>query len=117
MNLRPPPEPLSSCVDEDLETEVLLRFSPHDKLKPMYRFQHLYLPLVYVLTAFGFFVRDFKVFFTGKSDAFHQYPKFRTGDAIQFWVGKVLFLGMYLVIPMFLPIVCCEASVMSTKCA
>lgn len=89
-------------LDEDLETEGLLRFSPHDKWKPMYRFQHLYLPLVYGLTAFGFFLRDFKVFFTGKSDAFHQYPKFRTGDAIQFWVGKVLFLGMYLVIPMFL---------------
>ncbi len=88
-------------MDEDLETQGLLRFSPHDAWKPAFRFQHLYLPLVYGLTAFGFISRDFKVFFTGKSDDHHIYPKFRFWDAVQFWVGKILFFSLYLVLPMF----------------
>lgn len=87
-------------MDEDLETQGLLRFSPHDGWKPLFRFQHLYLPIVYGLTAFGFIFRDFRVFFTGKSDAHHIYPKFRPLDAVLFWVGKALFFAIYLAIPM-----------------
>lgn len=89
-----------SGLDEDLETNGLMRFTPHDPWRPMFRFQHIYLPFVYSLTGFSFIIRDFRVFFTGKSDDHHMYPKFKLPDVIQFWVGKGLFFSLYFLIPM-----------------
>lgn len=90
-----------SGLDEDLETNGLLRMTPHEPWKPMFRFQHIYVPFVYSLTGFSFFLRDFRVYFTGKSDDHHAYPKMNFNDKIIFWAGKLFFAMVLLVIPMF----------------
>ena len=90
-----------SGLDEDLETNGLLRMTPHEPWKPMFRFQHIYVPFVYSLTGFSFFLRDFRVYFTGKSDDHHAYPKMNFNDKIIFWAGKLFFAMVLIIIPMF----------------
>lgn len=87
-------------LDDDLETSGVLRLSPHDAWKPRFRWQHLYLPIVYGLTGFGYLLRDFQVFFTGKTDEHHVYPKMTRNDRATFVLGKVVFLSVTLLIPM-----------------
>lgn len=89
-------------LDEDLETQGAFRFSPHDAWKPVYRWQHIYSPIVYGLTGFSFLIRDFRVFFTGHSDVYHQYPKFNRTETAIFWGGKIAFLIISIVIPMLM---------------
>lgn len=87
-------------LDEDLETQGFLRLSPHDEWKPAFRFQHLFAPLVYGLTGYSFLIRDMRVFFTGKSDEHHIFPKMTTADRGLFWVGKLVYFTVMLVLPM-----------------
>src|SRR5450759_2768995 len=63
-------------LDEDLETNGILRFSPTDEWKPYHRFQHLYVPFVYSLAGLQWLLlRDFQVYFTGQTDVYHHYPR------------------------------------------
>jgi linoleoyl-CoA desaturase len=87
-------------LDEDLETRGLLRLSPHDEWKPRFRFQHLYVPFVYGMTGFGFLSRDFQVYFTGKSDEWHVYPRMGRNDKITFWLGKLVFFLIMFGLPL-----------------
>ncbi len=87
-------------LDEDLETQGAFRLSPHDEWKPHFRFQHLYGPLMYALTGFSFLIRDFRVFFTGRSDPYHVYPTMTLRDRVTFVVGKAVFFTITLAIPM-----------------
>jgi linoleoyl-CoA desaturase len=89
-------------LDEDLETNGLLRLSPHDAWKPRFRAQHLYLWPVYALTGFGFLTRDFRVYFTGKSDKYHVYPKMTRNEKLVFWAGKGVYFLINLVLPLFI---------------
>ena len=53
-------------VDEDLETNGVMRFSPHNPWKPHHRYQHLYVPFVYSLAGLQWLLfRDFQIYFTG----------------------------------------------------
>ncbi len=89
-------------LDEDLETQGLLRFSPHDGWKPMHRFQHWYVALVYSIAGLQWLLfRDFQIYFTGKTDEFHVYPKMSLAEKVTFWVGKTTIISLLLVIPMF----------------
>jgi linoleoyl-CoA desaturase len=89
-------------MDEDLETQGILRLTPHDEWKPWFRAQAFYLPFAYALTGFGFLVRDFRVYFTGKSDEWHVYPKMTREDKITFWAGKLVFAMLTLIVPLMI---------------
>lgn len=86
--------------DDDVETFGLMRLTPHEPWKPMYRAQVYYFPLIYSMIGFDFFLRDFMMVFFGKSDENHVYPKMRTGDKVTFWAGKLFFLTIMFVLPM-----------------
>ncbi len=87
-------------LDEDLETQGMFRFSPHDEWKPAFRAQHIYSPFVYGLTGFSFLIRDLRVFFTEYSDPYHHYPKMSLSDRVVFVFGKLVYALVVLVIPM-----------------
>jgi linoleoyl-CoA desaturase len=89
-----------SGLDEDLETQGFLRMTPRDAWKPAFRFQHLYSPLVYGLTGFSFLIRDMRVFFTGRSDEHHVFPKMTTSDRVLFWLGKLCYFTVMIVLPL-----------------
>jgi linoleoyl-CoA desaturase len=88
-------------MDDDIETFGTMRLSPHEPWKPLYQAQHWYFPLVYSFIAFDFFVRDFMMAFTGKSDDFHVYPKMNREEKIIFWGGKLFFVLVMIIIPLF----------------
>jgi linoleoyl-CoA desaturase len=87
-------------LDADIETQGSIRLSPQEPWKPFYRLQVFYAPFLYGLLGFDFLVRDFRVYFTGKSDAYHVYPPMSQSDKIVFWCGKIVFFAMTLLIPL-----------------
>ena len=87
-------------LDEDLETQGFLRTTPHDTWNPVFQFQHLYAPLVYCFTGFSFIIRDMRVFFTGKSDAHHSFPKMSPMDRVLFWAGKLMYFTLMVALPL-----------------
>ena len=92
--------PNISGLDEDLETGGLIRVSPHEAWKPLFRFQMWYAPLLYAFVAFDFLGREARVFFTGRPDQYHQYSKMKASDRIIFVAGKLFFFGYTLALPM-----------------
>ncbi len=87
-------------LDEDLENGGLIRLSPHEEWKPYFRLQMWYAPLLYVFVGFDFLRRDALVFFTGRTNQYHQYPKMKASDRIIFVAGKLFFFGYILALPM-----------------
>ncbi|MCL5995310.1 MAG: acyl-CoA desaturase [Chloroflexi bacterium] len=88
-------------MDEDLETNGLLRFSPHDTWKPFHRYQHLYVPFVYSLAGLQWLLfRDFQIYFTGRTDTWHRYPPLSRKDKLIFWAGKLTILTLLWGIPL-----------------
>ncbi len=87
-------------LDEGLEMDGLVRNSPRDFWKPMHRFQHLYAPFVYAVAGIGLIcIRNFQVYFTGKSGDSFQYPPMSRNDKITFWAFRLFNLMIYLVLP------------------
>jgi linoleoyl-CoA desaturase len=88
-------------LDEDLETNGVLRFSPHDTWKPFHRFQHLYVPFVYSLAGLQWLLfRDFQIYFTGQTDEWHKYPPLSRKDKQVFWAGKLVIFTILWGIPL-----------------
>lgn len=85
--------------DDDVETFGLMRLTPHESWKPLYRAQAWYFPLVYSMIAIDFFLRDFMMIFFGKSDDNHVYPKMKPVDKVIFWAGKLFFVTIMFVLP------------------
>lgn len=89
-------------LDEGLEAEGAMRWSPHDDWKPIFKLQHWYWPLVYAASATSLlFVRNFKVYFTRKSGETFEYPKMKREDKIVFWSFRVFNALVLFVIPLF----------------
>jgi linoleoyl-CoA desaturase len=90
-------------MDEGLETEGWIRSSPKDVWQPKHRYQHLYAPIVYAFAGVGLLLlRNYIVYFTGKSSEHFVYPTWTRKDKIQFWIGRALNMSMYFVIPFFI---------------
>jgi len=90
-------------ADGDINAPGFLRFSPHQKVKPIHRYQHIYAWFMY-----GFMIL-LKVLYTDFSQAVH-FRKIRLVKTrkdfvtllmkISFW--KVIYFGAFLVLPMVL---------------
>ncbi len=85
--------------DDDVETFGLMRLTPREPWKPLYKAQVWYFPIVYSLIAFDFILRDFMMVFFGKSDDYHVYPKMSVADKVTFWVGKLFFFVIMFGLP------------------
>jgi linoleoyl-CoA desaturase len=86
--------------DDDVETFGLMRLTPRAPWKPWFLAQVWYFPLVYSLIAFDFFLRDFMMVVTGKSDENHVYPKMNALEQLTFWGGKLFYIVIMFVLPM-----------------
>ncbi len=87
-------------LDEGLEAEGAMRWSPHDVWKPFFRFQHWYWPVIYAMSAMSLLlVRNFKVYFTGMNGATFEYPVMKRSDKIVFWISRAINVLLYFAIP------------------
>ena len=90
-------------IDVTMETHGLFRFTPHEPYKPIHRFQHIYIPILYALAAVHWVVaKDFKWFFgemhIGNSKNI-RHP--RSEYAILFFT-KLIYFGLHVFLPLFL---------------
>ena len=89
-----------SGFDDDVETFGVMRLTPRDPWKPLFKAQAWYFPVVYSMIGFDFIFRDFMMVFTGKSDENHVYPKMNVADKITFWAGKLVYFAIMFAIPL-----------------
>ena len=86
-------------ADDDIELEPLMRLSPNQKHHPWHRFQFLYAPLLYAMTHANWVLfQDFRMYFLGRV-AQTRIPKATAADHLIFWISKIIFLGLALVLP------------------
>jgi linoleoyl-CoA desaturase len=86
-------------VDDDIESEPLVRMTPHQRRHWWHRFQHLYAwPLYGFLPMKWQFLDDFHSVFTGRISG-NLFPRPRRWQLAALLLGKVLFLTWALAIP------------------
>ena len=86
--------------DTDIDFGRLARISPHQKLLPFHRWQHLYLwPLYGFLAIKWQLFDDFQYIITGRLGR-HRVPRPRRKDLAVFIVGKVVFFLWVFAIPL-----------------
>jgi len=92
--------PNVSGWDDDIFIGPLGRLSPRDKRYGFHRFQHIYMWLLYGLLALKWqLFDDFKsIIKPGVASTHVPYP--RRAERILFWLGKVIFIGLALVLPL-----------------
>jgi linoleoyl-CoA desaturase len=91
--------------DPDIELAGYGRLSPHNKYRAAYKWQHIYLWLLYGFLVFTWhFVSDFRTFITGRITS-HPVPRPKGRDLVIFIAGKIVFASLAFVIPlMFHPL-------------
>ncbi|MCE3279806.1 MAG: fatty acid desaturase [Bacteroidetes bacterium] len=88
-------------MDEDIDIKPWIRIHPDQKKHWFHRFQHVYWAILYCVTyILWVFVQDFKKYFTGKIGDI-PFRKMDLKEHIIFWVGKLFYVGAFLVLPMF----------------
>ena len=86
--------------DDDVEAFGLMRLTPREPWKPLYKGQAWYFPVIYSFIAVDFIIRDFMMVVAGKSDANHVYPKLSAVDKVTFWVGKLFYFVLMFALPL-----------------
>ncbi|MBC7411331.1 MAG: acyl-CoA desaturase [Bacteroidia bacterium] len=92
-------------VDEDIMPPTpLLRFSPHDKLRAIHRFQYIYAWVLYgLMTMIWATTKDFKQLLRYTKEGHYATKKMSfTKGLLEIIMGKVFYHGYMLVIPLFL---------------
>jgi linoleoyl-CoA desaturase len=87
--------------DTDIDVSSLVRFTPHAKRLKMQRYQHLYLwPLYGIMASRWHLYGDFLDVAKGTIGP-HPIPRPRRWDLVIFIAGKIVSMGLLLVLPMF----------------
>ena len=96
-----------SCInvhgeDDALSGRGLLRFTPHEPLRPMQRFQHIYALVLYAMFSLDYvFVRDFESFFSPTHD-YIQRTKHPMREYLVLFAGKIFYVTYMLILPVVL---------------
>lgn len=86
-------------VDDDIAKSPMIRMCDTQKWVPAHRFQHIYLPFLYMLgSIFWVFVQD-PVKYATKKVYTTPLPKMDLKEHVIFWVSKILYAVFYIVLP------------------
>lgn len=89
-------------VDDDIARSPFIRMCNTQRWVPAHRYQHIYLPFLYMLASiFWVFVSDPVKYATQKVYTTPM-PKMDRKEHIIFWVSKVLYLVFYVAVPIAL---------------
>ena len=87
-------------LDEDIDAFGLFRMSPRQTRYFFHRWQHVYAWFLYPLTSlFWFFALDYKAYFSQKIATRPFSHKMALSDHLEFWCSKLLYIGLYLLLP------------------
>lgn len=86
-------------VDDDIAKSPLLRMSETQPRFKAHRFQHIYLTFLYAIsTIFWVLLKDFQHYFMGNGYAV-EVGKMKLADHLMFWATKIVYMGLYIVLP------------------
>lgn len=89
-------------LDDDIDIQPVMRISRQQKRRWIHRFQHIYGFIFYALNyIFWVFYFDFCKYFTGKIGA-TPIKKYTFFQHVSFWTTKVIYMGTFIVLPMFM---------------
>jgi linoleoyl-CoA desaturase len=85
-------------IDDDIGKTPLFRIAPDHEWKWFHKYQHIYCWFLYMFTTINwFYYDDFKVYFSKKIESYSF--KLKPKDHITFWLGKILHIGLFIVVP------------------
>jgi len=88
-------------VDDDIAKGPMIRMCNTQKWFPAHKYQHIYLPFLYMLgSIFWIFVAD-PIKYATKKVYTTPLPKMDTKEHIIFWVSKALYLVFYIALPIY----------------
>jgi linoleoyl-CoA desaturase len=88
-------------ADTTLQSGHLFRFSPHDERKPLHRYQHLYAPFLYALSALDWIVvKDFRWLLDERRFGNHRISHHPKSELIPLFLFKAFYFTYMLVLPM-----------------
>ena len=89
-------------MDDDIDIKPWIRVHSDQKKYWYHRFQHIYWVVLYGVTyVLWVFVQDFTKYFTGKIGD-QPFRKMDTKEHFIFWVSKLLYVAVYIVLPIFM---------------
>lgn len=89
-------------MDDDIDIKPFIRTNANQKKYWFHRFQHYYFMFLYGLTyLFWVFWQDFKKYFLSRVSDHTPMRKMSIGQHINFWVSKLLHIGIFVVVPAF----------------
>jgi linoleoyl-CoA desaturase len=89
-------------MDDDIDIKPFIRVHRDQKGYWFNRFQHIYSLLLYGMTyLFWIFLNDFKKYFSGKISDFTPIRKMKSSEHIAFWLTKIGYVGLFLILPFF----------------
>lgn len=89
-------------MDDDIDIEPWIRVHDDQKKYWFHRFQHIYWIVLYGVTyVLWIFVQDFQKYFSGKVGE-TPFRKMDVKEHFIFWGSKLFYVGMAIVLPMFL---------------
>nr|WKN37381.1 acyl-CoA desaturase [Tunicatimonas sp. TK19036] len=90
-------------MDSDIDLQPLMRLHEEQPQYWFHRFQHLYWVLLYGLSYLAWvFYYDFQKYFTGKISSASSAKKMHRKEHIIFWVTKVMYVTVYVIVPMLM---------------
>lgn len=89
-------------MDDDIAKSPFVRMCSTQKWMPAHKVQQFYLPVLYALsTLFWMLWQDFKRYFTRKVYT-SKLPKMNRKEHIIFWASKIVYLFLYILLPILL---------------
>lgn len=89
-------------LDDDIDIQPFMRLHGEQKRYWLHRFQHIYGFVLYAINyTLWVFYFDFKKYFSMKIGA-TKIRKYKTKDHVSFWLTKVIYVLLFLVLPMML---------------
>ncbi|MEZ4828539.1 MAG: acyl-CoA desaturase [Bacteroidia bacterium] len=94
------PYPNISEQDSDIRQVGFVRIFPSDRIKAVHRYQHVYMPFVYLFyTLHWLYRRDFADYFSENIGAFRR-GKFPKKEFVRMLIFKVFYLVYVLIVPL-----------------
>lgn len=88
-------------VDEDIETDGLIKLHPESKTKKMHKYQHIYAPFLYGLLTINWLIaKDFKQWRRYYDMGLGQ-PENKTKDLLGIIFWKITYFSLFLILPVF----------------
>lgn len=91
----------TNIIDHEEDFEIpFVRIDMRDDIKDYHKYQHLYAFVLYIFTSLSTFVGDFKKLY--KMKVSNTTITLKSGELATFWLFKILYIIMYLVLPIYL---------------